>query len=88
MSNEINLLLYIKEMLSDLVYLNGIVATELIKITENTAAIRRGEDFLEKSKCIPEHKELNKKVIDIIKKYKPKPEDHRNLEKHVIEHED
>ena len=88
MSNEINLLLYIKEMLCDLVYLNGIIATELVKITENTAAMRHGEDFIKKSKCIPEHNELNEKVINIIKKYKPKPADHESLEKHALEHED
>lgn len=88
MSNEINLLLYIKEMLCDLVYLNGVIATELIKITENTAAMRRGENFLKESKCIPEHAELNEKIIDIIKKYNPKQADHGSLEKHVLEHED
>ncbi|MFO8020727.1 MAG: hypothetical protein R6U96_19040 [Promethearchaeia archaeon] len=88
MSDEINLLLYIKDMLCDLVYLNGVIAGELIKITENTAAMRRGEDFLKKSKCIPEHEKLNEKIIEIIKKYKPKQEDHEDLEKHILAHED
>ena len=33
-------------MLADLIYINGIIATELINVTENTATIRRGEEFL------------------------------------------
>ena len=87
MSDLINVMLFIKNMLSDLIYLNGIIVTELINITENTAAIRRGEEFLENSSCIAEHNELKSKIIDIIKKYKDKPQDHELLEKHVIKHE-
>ena len=84
MSDQIALLMYIKNMLADLIYINGILATEVIKITENSAAMRRGEEFLNKSSCIPEHNELNKKIIEIVKKYKTKPEDHASLEKHVL----
>jgi len=79
-------MLFIKNMLSDLIYLNGIMVTELINITENTAAIRRGEDFLEGSSCISEHDELKAKIIQIVKKYKDKPEDFAILEKHVLKH--
>ena len=86
MSDLIGVMLFIKNMLSDLIYLNGIIVTELITITENTAAIRRGEDFLKDSSCISEHNELKAKVIEIVKKYKDKPEDHESLEKHVIKH--
>ncbi|MFX1504276.1 MAG: hypothetical protein ACFFDH_25170 [Promethearchaeota archaeon] len=86
MSEQTSILLYIKNMLADLIYINGIIATELIKVTENTAAIRRGEQFLEKSSCLKEHQDLNHRIIDILKKYQRKPEDIIGLEKHVIKH--
>ena len=87
MSDLIGVMLFIKNMLSDLIYLNGIIVTELINITENTAAIRKGEEFLKNSSCISEHNELKEKVIELVKKYKTKPEDHEILEKHVLKHE-
>jgi len=76
----------ISEKLSDLIYLNGIIATELIKITENTATIRRGEEFLDKTSCPSEHYELNEKIINTLKKYTKKPGDLAGLEKHVLKH--
>jgi len=84
--HEIGLLSFIKNELSDLIYLNGIIATELIRITENTAALRHGEEFLAGSSCSSEHSELNKKIIEIVKKYKDKPADYEGLEKHVLRH--
>jgi len=84
MSDQVSILLYIKSMLADLMFINGIIATELIKITENTATIRHGEEFLSKTKCLTEHNELNKKIIDIIKKYQKRPEDLAELENHVL----
>ncbi len=86
MSEQTSILLYIKNMLSDLIYINGIIATELIKITENTTTIRRGEDILEKSGCLAEHHELNKSIIEILRKYQRKPSDLEGLEKHVLNH--
>ncbi|TFF95141.1 MAG: hypothetical protein EU547_07875 [Promethearchaeota archaeon] len=86
MSDTLSLLIYLKNMLADLTYINGIIATELIKITENLAALRHGEDFLSNSNCISEHKELNQKIIEIIKKYKISPEDYAIIEKHVLKH--
>ncbi|MFX1366097.1 MAG: hypothetical protein ACFFCE_06780 [Promethearchaeota archaeon] len=86
MSEQTSILLYIKNMLADLIYINGIIATELIKVTENTAAIRRGEHLLEKSSCLEEHQDLNHRIIDILKKYQRKPEDIVGLEKHVLKH--
>lgn len=83
---HIALLLYLKNMLADLIYVNGIIATELIKVTENTAVIRRGEEFLSESNCPSEHKELNKKIIMIVKKYKNDSEDTKCLEKHILSH--
>jgi hypothetical protein len=76
----------IERMLSDLIYLNGVIATELIKITENLAALMHGEDFLKQSSCIPEHKKLNEHVIEIIKRSSDYNIEVMNLEKHVLRH--
>ncbi|KKM19315.1 hypothetical protein LCGC14_1656860, partial [marine sediment metagenome] len=57
MPEQTSILLYIKNALTDLIYINGVIATELIKITENTATIRRGEEFLDKTSCPAEHHE-------------------------------
>lgn len=86
MSEQTPILLFIKNMLADLIYINGIIATELIKVTENTATIRRGEEFLNKTSCPSEHHELNKKVIEIVRKYQRKPTDLAALETHVLKH--
>jgi hypothetical protein len=90
MSENLNLLMYIKNQLSDLIYINGIIATELTKITENLAAIRHSEEFLKQSKCVSEHHTLNQSIIDIVKKYKQLPKDYedlKNLEKHILDHD-
>ena len=84
MSEQIAILLYIKNMLADLIYINGIVATELIKVTENTATIRHGEEFLKKTSCLSEHNQLNEKIIEILKKYQKSPDDLAGLASHVL----
>lgn len=84
MSEQTAILVYIKNMLADLIYINGIIATELIKVTENTATIRRGEEFLKKTTCIAEHDQLNQKVIDILIKYQKRPGDLAGLDDHVL----
>ena len=86
MSEQTSILLYIKNMLADLIYINSIIATEVIKITENTATIRRGEEFLEKTGCLVEHHELSKRIIEIAKKYQKNTEDLVLLEDHVLKH--
>ena len=86
MSEQIKILLYIKNMLADLIYINGIVATELIKVTENTVTIRHGEEFLDKTSCLAEHNQLNQKIIEIVKKYQRTTEDLAGLESHVLKH--
>ena len=86
MTEQIELLKGIKQALSDLLNINGIIATELIKITENSAAIRHGEDFLNKSSCMSEHNQLSKHIIDIVKKISDKSEEIASLEKHVLKH--
>ena len=86
MSEKTSILLYIKNILSDLIYINGIIATELIKITENSATIRHGKEFLDETNCPAEHRELNKSIIEIVKKYEKNPEDLNILENHVLKH--
>ncbi len=87
--DQIKLILYMKDMFSDLIYINSVIATELVKITENLAALRHGEDFLKKSGCLQEQNNLNKDIIDILNKYgKLNDEIDRKirLEKHVLSH--
>ncbi|MCK4381845.1 MAG: hypothetical protein KAW66_00995 [Candidatus Lokiarchaeota archaeon] len=89
-ADQLKLLLYMKTMFSDLIYINSIIATELVKITENLAAIRHGEDFLEKSRCLTEHDKLNQEIINILDKYNKTSEDVIRIErlrKHVLKHQ-
>jgi len=89
MSDQLKLLMYLKNMISDLIFLNGIIASELIKITENTAALRKGETFLEKSTCISEHQLLNEEIIKIMRKYNKNPDELKRkeiLEDHLLKH--
>ena len=90
MSEQLKLMLYLKTMFSDLIYINSIMATELIKINENLVALRKSEEFLEKSACIYEHSKISKHVIDIIDKYNKSETDllrKEDLENHVIKHD-
>jgi hypothetical protein len=84
MSEQTAILIYIKNMLADLIYINGIIAMELIKVTENTASIRRGNEFLDKKAYQAEHFEMNKKIIEILKKYQKMPEDLAGLERQFL----
>ena len=89
-ADQLKLLLYMKTMFSDLIYINSIIATELVKITENLAAIRHGEDFLEKSTCLTEHDALNQEIINILDKYNKTSDEViriERLKKHVLKHQ-
>ncbi len=89
MSDQLKLGLYMKNMFSDLIYINSIIATELIKITENLAAMRHGEEFLKKSSCLREHDALNREILGILDKYNKAPNEinrKESLEKHVLNH--
>lgn len=89
MSDQIKLLLYIKNMLSDLIYLNCVIATELIRVTENTAAQRHGEDFLKQTNCISEHNAINKNILNVLNKYYKNSEESEKIEtlkSHVLNH--
>jgi hypothetical protein len=59
----------IKEMLADLIWLNALVATELIQVTENTSVIVRKSPPPES--CITEHKALRETALRMADKYRP-----------------
>ncbi|MFW9823541.1 MAG: hypothetical protein ACFFE4_11425 [Candidatus Thorarchaeota archaeon] len=84
MSEQTAILIYIKNMLADLIYINGIVATELIKVAENTATIRHGEEFLNNATYLAEHNKLNKQIIEILKKYQRSPKELAELTTHIL----
>ncbi len=88
MSEQIKILVYIKNMLADLIYINGIVATQLIKVTENTAIIRHGEEFLNKTSSSAENNHLNQKITEILKKYQRSPKNLAGLASHVLKQND
>ena len=90
MSEQLKIMLYLKTMVSDLIFVNSVIATELIKVNENLAAQRHGEDFLKKSACIEEHSAISKHIINIIDKYNKTSSEllrKDDLEKHVLKHE-
>ncbi len=57
------------QMLRDLLWLNAVIATELIQVTENTSAILRKTSPPES--CLLQHHELRKTALAIAEKYKP-----------------
>jgi hypothetical protein len=57
-----------KEMLADLVWLNAVIATELIQITENTSAILRKTS--PPASCLTEHQELRRVALAMAEKYR------------------
>ena len=90
MSDQLKLIMYLKIMISDLVYINSIMATELIKINENLAVLRHGEEFLKNSSCIDEHSAISKHIIKIVDKYNKADSEllrKEDLEKHVLKHD-
>jgi hypothetical protein len=58
----------IGEMLQDLVWLNAVIATEIIQITENTSAILRKAAPPEA--CLEEHQVLRTTALAIAEKYR------------------
>lgn len=67
-------------MLSDLIWLNALIATELIQITENTSAILRKSAPPES--CLQDHAELRAAALLIAEKYRNEPALARHLGKH------
>jgi hypothetical protein len=58
-----------KEMLADLIWLNAVIATELIQITENSSAILRQSP--PPASCLAEHQALRGTALSIAEKYRP-----------------
>jgi len=70
-----------KEMLADLIWLNAVIATELIQITENTSQILRKS--LPPQSCIVEHHDLRKTALAMAEKYRPGT----MLGQHILKHQ-
>jgi hypothetical protein len=70
----------LKAMLKDLLWLNAVIATEVIQITENTSAILRKEAPPES--CLVEHAGLRKTALEIADRYKPGTMLRQHIEKH------
>ena len=56
------------EAVRDLIWLNGVIATELIQITENTSAALRGAV---PPGCIEAHGKLRNRALEILAKHCP-----------------
>ena len=88
-ADQTKVVLYMKNMFNDLLFINSVIATQLVKITENLTALRHGEEFIKRSTILQEHNNLNKDIINILDKYgKLSDEIDRKirLEKHVFKH--
>ena len=70
----------IKEMLADLIWLNALIATELIQVTENTSAILRKSPPPES--CLVEHAALRKTALSIARRYSQDTMLEQHLNKH------
>ena len=58
----------IKQMLADLIWLNALIATELIQVTENTSAIFRKSPPPES--CLKDHAALRATALSIAERYR------------------
>ncbi len=58
-----------KEMLRDLLWLNALIATELIQVTENTSSILRRAS--PPDACLADHSALREVALAIAERYKP-----------------
>jgi hypothetical protein len=70
----------IKEMLADLIWLNALIATELIQITENSSSILRKSPPPES--CLTEHHALRETALSMAEKYRPGTMLSQHLGKH------
>jgi hypothetical protein len=69
-----------RQMLADLIWLNTLIATELIQITENTSAILRKSAPPES--CLQDHNALRVTALAIAERYKPGTALARHLGEH------
>ncbi|MCL5292339.1 MAG: hypothetical protein M1548_07420 [Actinobacteria bacterium] len=72
----------IKELLKDLIWLNGVMATELIQITENTSRALHGGELPDG--CRTAHAELRERTVGILRKYRPAEAE--SVADHVLKH--
>lgn len=70
-----------KEMLADLIWLNAVIATELIQITENSSAILRQSP--PPASYLTKHNVLRKTVLAMAEKYRPGS----MLAQHLLKHQ-
>lgn len=69
----------LNESIKDLIWLNGVLAIEIIRISENMAEATRGS---ETEKCREEHKQLLEKIVKVLNKYSTDP----LLKEHIVDH--
>lgn len=67
------------ELMKDLIWLNGLVAIEIVRISENMAEATRGSQT---QKCREEHVEILKKIVKVLNKYSSDP----LLKNHIVDH--
>ncbi|HUY00021.1 MAG TPA: hypothetical protein VMV49_10740 [Candidatus Deferrimicrobium sp.] len=72
----------ILQVLKDLSFINAVIATELIRIAENTAIMAKGPQVVEK--CAAEHQQISEKILELVESYKPNIIE--ILKKHVLKH--
>ncbi|MGA2161683.1 MAG: hypothetical protein ABSG28_05735 [Methanoregula sp.] len=70
----------LKSMLADLIWLDALIATELIQVTENTSAILRKSPPPES--CLMDHQALRAIALTIAEKYHKDTALARHLSKH------
>ncbi len=68
-------------MFEDLIWLNAVIATELIQITENTSAILRKAP--PPPSCLEDHRRLRNTAVAIAERYRPGS----GLKEHITSHE-
>jgi hypothetical protein len=69
-----------RELLYDLIWLNAVIATELIQITENVSSILRQGPPPES--CLADHNRLRQQALAIVEKYR----DATTLRDHLTGH--
>lgn len=70
-----------RTMLAELIWLNAVIATELIQITENTSSILRNAP--PPASCLSEHGKLREAAVAIAERYHPGS----GLRDHVLSHQ-
>ncbi len=70
----------LREMLADLIWLDALIATELIQVTENTSAILRKSP--PPDTCLKDHQSLRATALAIAEKYHKETALARHLGKH------